>query len=545
MSRSREKWKQKAKQAQQALDQLKARPQQTKAKEAAGQEAEKGCEIADVQEADKHLRAKGHHYPAYVVQLGLEQMLTSLTSLRGAQKTFASFSRYVELPTPSYNSIRQWLLRVGLYELQQQPVLGSDWIMMVDMTIELGELKCLAIIGVPARQLADKGYALGHQDVQVLDLGLLSKSSGEIVQERLNKVSERVGQPLQIISDQGSDIKKGIQLYQQQHPAVIWTYDVTHQMALLLKKELAGDETYQSFMRHCTQSRQQVKQTALYFLAPPKQRLKARYLNIEQHLDWAQQVLLYQAQADFSAINPAFSLDKTALMALQSQLDPATWLHLTQLEPKIYPDQLSFASHLSQELGADRWTEYAPALALAADLGRRLFVEKFGWLSAFQTDIRRYAQMMGLVRTLEVQLKHHGLSKTAPAEFAASTAALSLPPRLRLFKAHILVYLRTQAAAIPADTSLLASSDVLESVFGKYKLFSAERSFNEIGQLILTIPLLTVKLTPQRITQALQTVHASDVRAWASNVFGQSMLSKRRAVFKSLIPSHNLQEKPT
>ena len=121
----------------------------------------------------------------------------------------------------------------------------------------------------------------------------------------------------------------------------------------------------------------------------------------------------------------------------------------------------------------------------------------------------------------------------------------SLSPRLRLFKAGILRDLRTQAAAIPADTSLLASSDVLESVFGKYKLFSAERSFNEIGQLILTIPLLTVKLTPQRITQALQTVHASDVRAWASNVFGQSMLSKRRAVFKSLIPSHNLQEKPT
>ncbi len=112
--------------------------------------------------------------------------------------------------------------------------------------------------------------------------------------------------PVQIVSDRGSDLKKGINLYQQKHPAVIWTYEVTHQLALLLEKELADDESYQSFVQRCTQARQQLKQSPLYFLAPPKQRAKARYLNVEQHPHWAQQVLYYQAQADFSTTTPTF-----------------------------------------------------------------------------------------------------------------------------------------------------------------------------------------------------------------------------------------------
>ncbi len=209
-----------------------------------GQSVENGSELEGEagQEADKVSRASGHHYPVYVVHLALEQILHSLNSLRGSQKTFELFSQYFAVDSPSYSSIRQWLLRVGLYELQQKPGPGPDWIMMLDMTLELGHLKCLVILGLPASELEQSGYALGHHHVQVLEVAVLSSSSGEMVAQRLTELSQQLGRPLQIISDQGSDIKKGVSLYQQQHPEVIWTYDVTHQMALLLKKELAEDE---------------------------------------------------------------------------------------------------------------------------------------------------------------------------------------------------------------------------------------------------------------------------------------------------------------
>ena len=65
----------------------------------------------------------------------------------------------------------------------------------------------------------------------------MHSTKGELVEQKLSEVSERVGRPVQIVADHGSDLKKGIKLYQQKHPEVIYTYDVTHGMALLLKHE--------------------------------------------------------------------------------------------------------------------------------------------------------------------------------------------------------------------------------------------------------------------------------------------------------------------
>ncbi len=77
---------------------------------------------------------------------------------------------------------------------------------------------------------------------------------------------------------------------------------------------------------------------------------------------------------------------------------------------------------------------------------------------------------------------------------------------------------------------MLGSSDVIESLFGKYKNFSAARPLKEIGTIILTIPLCTVKITSDFVKQALETIRSLDVTAWAQAVLGSSMLSKRRTL---------------
>ena len=70
-----------------------------------------------------------------------------------------------------------------------------------------------------------------------------------------------MGIPRQIVTDNGSNLKKGIKLYQQKNPELISTYDVTHAMANLLKKELVSSESYQSFITDCHRCKQQLKQT--------------------------------------------------------------------------------------------------------------------------------------------------------------------------------------------------------------------------------------------------------------------------------------------
>ncbi|WP_424095946.1 hypothetical protein [Moorena producens] len=247
-----------------------------------------------------------------------------MTSFRGAARNFTLLNEYFTLASPSYSSIRQWVLRVGLYELQRPRENRCDWLFIIDMTLELGSRKCLVVLGIPQarwQHLVEQAKGkLSYQEMEVLDIQVMNQSNGVAIYQVLCELTERVGVPLQIVSDHGSDIKKGIRLFQQAHPKVLVTYDVTHESARLLKGELEKDETYQTFASRCARSRQQLQQSPLSFLMPPIQRAKARYFNIDSLLEWAEKVLEYQQRQDFSLINSCFCARSKGLRRLSPTL---------------------------------------------------------------------------------------------------------------------------------------------------------------------------------------------------------------------------------
>ncbi len=174
-----------------------------------------------------------------------------------------------EAKIPSYSVIRQWLAKIGLYELQRSKEKRDDWVWILDFTIELGTEKCLVILGISSELITEKiqksNGCLSHKDVEVLTIEIMESTKGEIVESVLEKVGKKVGIPQQIISDKGSDLYKGIKLYQQKNKVTTHSHDITHQMALFLKKELEKEEEYQLFAKKCHQTRQQLQQTELGF----------------------------------------------------------------------------------------------------------------------------------------------------------------------------------------------------------------------------------------------------------------------------------------
>jgi hypothetical protein len=90
-----------------------------------------------------------------------------------------------------------------------------------------------------------------------------------------------------------------------------------------------------------------------------------------------------------------------------------------------------------------------------------------------------------------------------------------------------------QTSTIPEGEIFLGTSDVIESIFGKYKLFSQRCPINELGVMVLTIVLVTTDFTVNLIKEALETIRSKDVNIWQEQVFGQSTLSKRKVVFSS------------
>ena len=428
-------------------------------------------------------------------------------------------------------------LQVGLYLLNQSTEKRSDWIFIVDHTVELGQSKCLIMLGVRGEALKAGAYALAHQDVELLGLEILPQSTGEIVAEKITELAAKVGTPKQIVADHGSDIKKGIERYQAQEPAVIYTYDVTHKMAALLKAALKDDAQWHSFLKACGTHSSTLQQSALYFLAPPRQRTKARYSSVAPQIRWAAQVLAYQQVGDYSQIDPTFTLDEQTLSCLQEPCPPHIVAALKTMTQTHFNTQDAFVQALIAHIGLDDFRHIPARICPAADMGRRKFDAKLAWVADYADALPRFAQMVDIIDLVQTQLKHHGLQRRSLRQFKLALLDFDLLPTVRPFVVGICHYLSAQTqpftqqdTALRPAQPLLATSDIIESIIGKYKFFSAQRPIRDIGSLILTIPLFTTKLPLDLIKDAMLAVKALDVERWAKKLFGPSTLAKRRSL---------------
>lgn len=397
-------------------------------------------------------------------------------SLRGIDRVFKLLNQDRSPTTPSFTGIRKWLGRIGIYELKREKEYRNDWIFIVDFTIELGKQKALVVLGVSQQHFLEKVVSeqrgLSHSDVEILGLEIMNSTKGELIEQQLEKISKRVGIPVQIVADNGSDLARGIKLYQQKHPSLIYTHDVTHAMALILKNELDSDDRYQSFIKECNICRQKLQQTELAFLAPPAQRSQCRYFNVERLTKWATKLL---------------SSSPETLMTLMPGYD------------------LSIVTNR--------------------------IIDKLGWLTGYELELIKWGQMLLLTRNVETHLKKSGISDRSLDYFQKERTVF---PDLAIekFQQHIFKYLAIQSDKLKDGGTFLATSDVIESLFGKYKQFSARCPLKEMGQMILTICLSTINLSTNFIKEALETTSFIDVEDWLNESFSRSTLSKRKALFK-------------
>jgi hypothetical protein len=317
---------------------------------------------------------------------------------------------------PCAETIRLWLLRVGLFLLRRPLPRCSDWVFLVDLTIQLGEHKCLVILGVRLSVLRSKGYSPDHHDVQVLSVAVLTRCNGETVAAHLGTLSKRLGVPVQVVSDHGSDVLAGIRLFrrkqQDHHQHVVETYDITHGLAILLKNQLEPDERWASFVTACQSTRQQLQQTAGSFLKPPAWRSKARFLNLESHLKWANEMLVLLQGADVATL----------------------------------------AEHLGQGVAeAEKWLD-----------------EKLGWLREYAREVRAWSYFQKVVKVAEEEIKEAGLSRTSWRRAKDRLEGESQPVGAeKAFRGRVLSFVRKEGAKVPARQKYLGSTDVLESLFGK------------------------------------------------------------------------------
>lgn len=413
-----------------------------------------------------------HSYTLGHIDLFLALVFSAAASLRCAARVIEIVvaALGLSLPCPAWSTGRAWLLRVGYYKLTRPKVQADDWVWIVDHTVQVGTEKCLVILGVRLCHLPPAGHSLSHADVEPIELLPVRHSDGTVVYQQLEKAVAKTGVPRAIVSDHGTDVKAGIEKFCDQHPQTSAIYDIKHKTAAVLKRELEHDPAWLAFTQQASRTQSQLRQTDVAALAPPSQKAKARYMNVDVLVEWGQ-----------------------ATLALLDQLPHS-------VTPHFDPD---------------------------------LVKRKLGWVADYRPHLEVWSEIFQVIATAESCVRQQGLYHGAQTELKKRLRGVAHTESGRRIRDELVSFVAAEENKAHPHERLLGSSEVIESVLGKMKRLEQHQSKSGFTGLILGLSAMVATTTQEIIQMALETVPTKKVLAWCQDVLGSSVQAKRRAIFSS------------
>ena len=192
---------------------------------------------------------------------------------------------------PDWSTGRLWLLRIGLAALLGPLVVADDWVWVVDHSIQIGQCKCLVILGIRLSKFP-VGRPLCHHDMEPIALVPMRNANKVTVAEQLEEAVKRhhcfMGDPERpwVRPSRGCG-----DLSATRSRVPIESQDIKHKAACLLKARLEGDERWKQYATQVGQTKFSLQQTELASLAPPSQRSKARFMNLGELVEWGWKTL--------------------------------------------------------------------------------------------------------------------------------------------------------------------------------------------------------------------------------------------------------------
>jgi hypothetical protein len=425
----------------------------------------------------------GGHWPVWCIALTVQLVTTVKLSMRSTPRVLAAVfgvlaGRTLDAAVMAWTTVRCWLMRLGLYALLRPLKRADDWAYLIDHTVQIGSVKCFAVVGVPLSQLPYPKRCLRHEDMRLIELVPMVHSTAATVAQALEKAALRTGVPRLIVSDQGGDVQGGIERYCKNHSHTVATCDTAHKGANLLRRLLGADERWAGFVAQLGQTKAKLQQTPLACCMGPRLRPKARFMNLAAPLRWARWCLRV----------------------------------LDQSRPKDEP--------LS-----DRQR------AVLATIDREQLEAKLGWLREYREAIKEWSQWHEVIQVVVRQARRHGIDRDSVAELRPQLDAMKLLPSARDAAEAMITFITEQAwSARLGGERLIGSTEILESLFGELKTLERQQSESGLTGLILVLGAIVSRWTQEEITEGLEAIPWKAVQAWIEEHLGPTVQSQRRTL---------------
>jgi flagellar motor protein MotB len=402
--------------------------------------------------------------------------LAVAVGFRAAERALKIFWEYLGLTAklPAFETIRTWLMRVGIARLllNKRKMKDGQVVWFVDHSCKVGREKVLAILGIRLEDLPPPGTPLKHEDLMTLLVAVGKDWKREDVAEQYDQLIKQMGVPLVINSDEAVELQEPALALKNGEKTVLVQTDPKHKLANIIKSVIGKDERFLEFQKRLGQTRSAIQQTELSHFTPPKQKTKARFMNLQNTIRWAAMV---------------------------------QW-HLTNACSKA-----------------------------RAEIEPQRMREKLGWLGSFRKDIASWQRCLDVVGATLKFINKQGLSAGASGRLKRELDNLDLCPTSREVAERTLAFIKESETKLRSlkqpDLRVPMSTEVLESVFGRYKQLERQHSHGGFTSLLASFATLLKPITPDEIKEAFEQVSTKEMKQWVKDQLGNTLQSKKNQAY--------------
>ncbi len=402
--------------------------------------------------------------------LCIQLVFQAVVSFRSVPRILTLLNTRTPSPSnwiPHFTSVINWSLRIGLGLLEQVKPIEQPWLAILDHSIDIGTKKAFVVLRVPMDVLAKKGKAIGLEDCECIGLKVAEKVNGESIASDLIDIFSQAGKPAAIIKDCDYTLAKGVRLYAEKQGVC----------APII--EDIGHVMATALKKQFEDSKGYKDFTALTSTGASRLR---------------QTNLAYLVPPKLRAKGRFQSIGKLG----------------------------QWGDKMLKEMAVKGRAKKGSVLARLRSA--------FPNLNRLKPFIKSFASTATVTSSVMEILKNNGLEQNNYDKCLALSKQL---PKRSVVRKRLQIWL-TQHIAIQKDLTdypLLVSSDIIESLFGKFKHVIERSAHADINRTALLIPALCGNVPEITIDKALKQARHKDLKIWEDENIPYTMRMNRRMFF--------------
>jgi hypothetical protein len=158
--------------------------------------------------------------------------------------------------------------------------------------------------------------------------------------------------------------------------------------------------------------------------------------------------------------------------------------------------------------------------------------EKLGWLHEHRDHIDTWGNLMNIVESAVDFVKSVGIYSYCSVDLKTEIEECMDDDRANRVRAELISFVEQQSLNAMPDEILLGSSEIIESVIGKFKTLEHDQVKSGFTSLLLSFAALVSKTIQDVIQKAVKTIPAKKISEWLKENIGQSVKSQRKEILK-------------